>query len=105
MLEMDGRPTGAAVLEVIDYAERLFVVLLALPFLLAFSRAAAIQPSFLLLLASECLSVIFILIRRPGAIVASPYAFLVAWWEHRSHYWCGRKMVRSSYLLPLRPPL
>lgn len=61
-----------------DLAERSISVLLAVPFLIAFARALPLHPQYLLTAVSEMLSVIFILIRRPGAFAITPYAFLIA---------------------------
>ena len=65
-------------LKVIDLAERAFVVLIAIPFMIAFVQVLPLHPSFVLLAVSETLAVILILIRRPGDIAATPYAFGIA---------------------------
>ena len=62
----------------LDYGERLFLILLSSFFLKALLVAAAANPVLLLLAVSECLPVVLILIRRPGAISTSPWAFMTA---------------------------
>lgn len=62
----------------IDWGERLFVVLLAIPFLLAFASALPTHPNSILLAISELLTVAFILIRRPGEVSIAPYPVLIA---------------------------
>lgn len=65
-------------LKLVDFAERLFVVLIATPFMIAFARVLPSQPHVLLIMVSELLAVALVLVRRPGQIVASPYAFTIA---------------------------
>ena len=62
----------------LDYGERLFLIVLSSFFLKSILVNAAAYPVLLLLALSECLPVILILIRRPGAISTSPSAFLTA---------------------------
>ena len=62
----------------LDYAERLFVLLLAVPFLVAFAAKVPTHPSFIAVTASELLSVAFVLARRRGEMKLTPYAFLIA---------------------------
>ena len=62
----------------IDFAERLFVVLISIPFLMAFVAAMPSHPQVILVAISEMLAVGLILTRKPGAIAATPYAFLIA---------------------------
>lgn len=61
-----------------DLSERLITVLLAVPFLIAFARVLPSHPHYVLTAISEGLSVVFVLIRRPGAFAITPYAFLIA---------------------------
>jgi protein-S-isoprenylcysteine O-methyltransferase Ste14 len=63
---------------VLDYGERLFLVVLTSFFLKSIFLNAAAHPVLLLIAVSECLPVVLILIRRPGAISTSPSAFLTA---------------------------
>jgi protein-S-isoprenylcysteine O-methyltransferase Ste14 len=62
----------------IDIGERLFVVLLGLPFLAAFSAAVLHHPSFILVALSETLAVVLILIRKPGEIAIKAVPVLAA---------------------------
>jgi len=63
---------------ILDCAERLLLILLAGPFLYAFAIALPMHPQFILLAASEAMGVGLILIRKPGEIAATPYAFAIA---------------------------
>jgi protein-S-isoprenylcysteine O-methyltransferase Ste14 len=62
----------------IDYAERLFVVMICIPFVIAFLAAMPTHPQIILVAISELLAVALILTRKPGAIAATPYAFMIA---------------------------
>jgi len=62
----------------LDYAERAVVVLLSLPFLIAFARVLPVHPHLIVLAASEMMAVVLVLIRKPGEMVATPYAFMIA---------------------------
>ena len=62
----------------IDIGERLFVVLLAVPFVAAFLSAIRFHPMFILLALSEMPGVIFVLIRRPGEISVRASSVFVA---------------------------
>jgi len=64
--------------KILDYGERLFLIVLSSFFLKSILMAAAAHPILLLLALSECLPVVLILIRRPGEISTSPSAFLTA---------------------------
>lgn len=59
---------------IIDYGERLFLILLAAPFLISFAVALPLHPHFIALAITEALSVGLILIRRPGTMAVTPYA-------------------------------
>ena len=63
---------------ILDYAERLLLILLACPFLYVFAIALPMHPQFILLAVSEAIGVGLILIRKPGDIAATPYAFVIA---------------------------
>lgn len=63
---------------ILDYGERLFLVVLSSFFLKSILMSATQHPILLLIAVSECLPVALILIRRPGAISTSPSAFLTA---------------------------
>jgi protein-S-isoprenylcysteine O-methyltransferase Ste14 len=65
-------------LVILDLAERLFVALLAIPFAVAFSLAVSDHPQYAHGATSEMLQVILVLIRRPGQVAATPYAFFIA---------------------------
>jgi protein-S-isoprenylcysteine O-methyltransferase Ste14 len=62
----------------IDYGERLFVVLLAIPFLFSFASVFSAHPQFVLLTISELLAAYLIITRKPGEIMVSPYACAIA---------------------------
>lgn len=62
----------------VDYAERLLLILLAAPFLLAFARNLPTHPYYIALAITEGLSVALILVRRPGAMVIAPLPVAVA---------------------------
>jgi protein-S-isoprenylcysteine O-methyltransferase Ste14 len=63
---------------IIDYGERIFLIVLAAPFLVSFAKYLPTHPQAFLLLASECIAIFFILIRKSGAIDARPYPLFVA---------------------------
>jgi protein-S-isoprenylcysteine O-methyltransferase Ste14 len=65
-------------LKLIDFAERLLIVLLAVPFVVAFAVVLPTHPQFVLVAASELLAIGLMLVRKPGEIVATPYAFAIA---------------------------
>ena len=62
----------------LDIGERIFVILLAIPFLWAFAKSFSMHPTFVVVTASEMLSVFFILIRRRGPMASTPLAIAVA---------------------------
>lgn len=64
--------------KLIDYGERLFLVLLSATFVHAILTNLTLQPYSLLLAVSDTLPVILILIRRPGEMPLKPYPFIVA---------------------------
>ena len=72
-MEIDG-----GVRKLVDWGERIFIVLLAIPFLFSFAIALPSHPNIVLTAISEMLTVAFILIRRPGAIAVAPIPILVA---------------------------
>lgn len=61
----------------LDYAERAFVVLISVPFVFAFVRYMPSHPYSLALVLSEGLAVFMIIIRRPGEMRISAYAFAI----------------------------
>jgi protein-S-isoprenylcysteine O-methyltransferase Ste14 len=69
---------GEGVRKSIDVGERIFVVLLSIPFLLSFATALPTHPNIVLTAISEMLTVTLILARRPGEISVAPMAVLVA---------------------------
>jgi protein-S-isoprenylcysteine O-methyltransferase Ste14 len=62
---------------IVDVGERLLLCLLVVPYLIAFSLALPQNPGLITSVLSELLVVVFILIRRPGRIALTPYAFCV----------------------------
>lgn len=62
----------------LDLGERVFVVLISIPFLTAFLKAMPGHPQVILVAISEMLAVALILTRKPGAIATTAYAFLIA---------------------------
>jgi protein-S-isoprenylcysteine O-methyltransferase Ste14 len=66
------------VTKLLDYGERLFLVLLSASFLRALLLNFQMQPYSILLAISDCLPVVLILIRRPGEMPRKPFPFVVA---------------------------
>jgi protein-S-isoprenylcysteine O-methyltransferase Ste14 len=60
-----------------DIFERVLVVLLSIPFVIAFAKASSTNPMVLLLVASEAIAVLMILIRKSGPMVLTPYAVVI----------------------------
>ncbi|HJP68807.1 MAG TPA: isoprenylcysteine carboxylmethyltransferase family protein [Sphingomicrobium sp.] len=73
-----GRQIAGFVRVALDLGERLFVILLGAPFILAFVRAARVHPNFILVLLSETLAIVLILTRRRGEIAVRPLAVFAA---------------------------
>ena len=73
-----GRQTAGFVRLALDLGERIFVILLGLPFILAFIRAVHVHPNFVLVLFSETLAIVLILTRKRGEIAVRPLAVLAA---------------------------
>lgn len=67
-----------AVNRVIDLAEKLLIIILAAPFLIAFANVLPHHPNYILLLISESLTVLLVLTRRAGSVSLSPYVLLIA---------------------------
>ena len=65
-------------MKLVDYGERLFLVLLSSTFLQAILVNAPQHPYLILLAISEILPVVLIIIRRPGSMSLKPFAFAVA---------------------------
>ncbi|RST29702.1 DUF1295 domain-containing protein [Sphingomonas ginkgonis] len=61
----------------LDVCEKLFLVLLAAPFLVAFYKALPFEPQLVLLALSETLAVFFILIHRRGVVRQRPSAWIL----------------------------
>lgn len=61
----------------LDYAERAFVALLSLPYLISFAIYSQAHPFVLAVVASEMLSVFFIVTRRAGVAQLRAYAWAV----------------------------
>jgi protein-S-isoprenylcysteine O-methyltransferase Ste14 len=61
----------------VDVGERLLLCLLMMPWLIAFAQALPQNPGLVTSVLSELLVVVFILIRRPGRIALTPYAFTI----------------------------
>jgi len=62
----------------LDLTERFLLIVLALPFILRFGHALRTDPYILGLILAEMLTVLLLLIRRPGPIAGSAWAFVVA---------------------------
>jgi protein-S-isoprenylcysteine O-methyltransferase Ste14 len=62
----------------VDYGERLFLILLAAPFLVAFAKVLPSEPYLIAIAAAEMLSVFFVIIRKRGAMTVTPYAVAIA---------------------------
>lgn len=60
-----------------DLGERLLLVALAVPWLIAFARFLPRDPGLITAILSEGAMVVFILIRRPGQVALTPYAFTI----------------------------
>ena len=69
---------SALVRKAVDFGERVFLILLAIPFLWAFLRILPTRPYLLLTALSEMLGIVFILTRKPGEVAATPFAILIA---------------------------
>ena len=69
---------NARMQRVVDISERIFVVLLAIPFLAAFVKVLPTHPTSILVCASEMLGVIFIVIRRSAPLRIGSIAVLAA---------------------------
>jgi protein-S-isoprenylcysteine O-methyltransferase Ste14 len=63
---------------IIDYGERIFLLLLTAPFLLAFTVYLPTHSYALALAVSETLAVTLILFRKRGEMVAKPYPLAIA---------------------------
>jgi protein-S-isoprenylcysteine O-methyltransferase Ste14 len=62
----------------VDYGERVFLILLSAPFLVAFARYLPTHPYVLAVATAEMLSVFFIQKRKPGAMAMTTYAIAIA---------------------------
>ena len=62
----------------VDFGERIFLILLAIPFLWAFMKVLPTRPYLLLTAGSEMLGIAFILTRKPGEVAATPFAIMIA---------------------------
>lgn len=65
-------------LKIVDYGERLFLLVLCTIFVRSMVAQAHVHPYVLLLAISECLPVLLILIRREGQMALEPYPIIVA---------------------------
>ena len=63
---------------VVDLGEKLLIIMLAAPFLIAFAHVLPRHPNYALLLFSETLTVLLVLTRRAGRVSLSPYVLLIA---------------------------
>lgn len=61
----------------VDYAERVFMLMLAAPWLWAFAHAVPSHPRMILLMISELMTLFIILCRKPGQIALTPYAIAI----------------------------
>jgi protein-S-isoprenylcysteine O-methyltransferase Ste14 len=71
-------PAGSAFVRVLDLIERLVVLVLTALFLHRLIPHMSEGPYVLLIMVSESLGALFMLIRRPGAMATTPYAWLIA---------------------------
>lgn len=62
----------------VDFSERVFLILLAIPFLWAFARVLLTHPYLLLTAASEMLGVVLIVTRKPGEVGLRGWPILIA---------------------------
>ena len=62
---------------IVDYSERLFLLVLGIIFVRSMIAQANVLPYILLLAISECLPVFLILIRREGQMAMEPYPLIV----------------------------
>ena len=62
---------------IVDYSERLFLLVLGIIFVRSMIAQANVHPYILLLAISECLPVFLILIRREGQMAMEPYPLIV----------------------------
>ena len=62
---------------IVDYSERLFLLVLGVIFVRSMIAQANVHPYILLLAISECLPVFLILIRREGQMAMEPYPLIV----------------------------
>jgi protein-S-isoprenylcysteine O-methyltransferase Ste14 len=65
-------------MKIADYGERLFLLVISAFFVRAMLSQASLHPYLILLTVSECLPVLLIIIRRPGAMVMKPYPYFLA---------------------------
>lgn len=63
---------------IVDIGERIFLVLLCVPFVIRLYYAAPDNPTAILIGVSEFLAIFFILIRKPGEIATTPYPLAIA---------------------------
>ena len=63
---------------IFDVGERILMLLLAVPFMVAIFQGLPSHPLRILLAISEALVVAFIIIRKPGAGATAPYPLIVA---------------------------
>ena len=63
---------------IVDYGERLFLILLSATFLQAMLANVYLHPYVLLLAVSETLPVLLMIIRRPGDMAMKPYPLILA---------------------------
>lgn len=61
----------------VDFGERIFLILLAVPFLWAFARVLPTHPYLLLTAVSEMLGVVLILTRKPGEVGLQSWTIFV----------------------------
>lgn len=62
---------------IIDYAERILLIILVMPFIISFVRYFPSSPFSILLMVSEGLVVVLSVIRRPGDIPVKAYPMLI----------------------------
>lgn len=88
--KVDAPASSRLIQLIVDFAERAFLILLAVPFLWAFGRVFAMRPTLILVCFSEMMSVFFIIIRKRAPMRLGTLAVLSAF--------CG-----SAFPLLVRP--
>jgi len=70
--------TSGLIRRAVDFGERIFLVMLSVPFLCAFLRVLPTRPYVVLTAISEMLGVVLILSRKPGEVATRPFPIVIA---------------------------